>query len=99
MIGANPTFQKCDRADRAMSPAARSRLLTLQWRWIATCSLLLPLATVLAQCSRAPSATALAANTQAVSSDTFVDRFPTPSFKERFPTEQESFPKRQAAVP
>jgi hypothetical protein len=99
MIGAaNPTFQKYDRADRVISPAAPSRSPTSPWRWIVTCSLLLPLVTLLAQCSRAPSATALAANTQAVSGDTFVDRFPAPSFKERFPTEQESFAQRQAAA-
>ncbi|WP_394569551.1 alpha/beta hydrolase [Bradyrhizobium sp. 31Argb] len=100
MIGAaNPTFQKCDRADRAMSPAARSRWPRSPWRWIVTASLLLPLATVLAQCGRAPSASALAANTHAVASDTFVDRFPAPSFKERFPTEQERLVQRQAAAP
>ncbi|WP_454626858.1 alpha/beta hydrolase [Bradyrhizobium cenepequi] len=100
MIGAaNPTFQWCDRADRVRSPAAPSCSPTSPWRWIATAALLLPLAAVLAQCGRAPSATALAANTQAVSGDTFVDRFPTPSFKERFPTEQESFAQRQAAAP
>ncbi|MCA6112065.1 alpha/beta hydrolase [Bradyrhizobium cenepequi] len=97
MIGAaNPTFQKHDRADRVIYPAPRLRSPR---RWIATCSLLLPLAAMLAQCGRAPSATALAANTQAVSGDAFVDRFPAPSFKERFPTEQESFVQRQAAVP
>ncbi|WP_244443330.1 alpha/beta hydrolase [Bradyrhizobium sp. Ai1a-2] len=67
-------------------------------RRIVTCALLLPLASLLAQCGRAPSATALAANTQAVSSDTFVDRFPAPSFKERFPTAQESLVQRQAAA-
>ncbi|MCA1457140.1 alpha/beta hydrolase [Bradyrhizobium sp. BRP22] len=66
---------------------------------MAAASLLLPLATVLGQCGRAPSASALAANTQAASGDTFVDRFPAPSFKERFPTEQESLRQRQAAAP
>jgi hypothetical protein len=82
-----------------MSPAARLRLPTSPRRWIVTCFLLLSLATVLAQCGRAPSATALAANTQAVSGDTFVDRFPPPSFKERFPTGQESLAQRQATAP
>ncbi|WP_456634464.1 alpha/beta hydrolase [Bradyrhizobium sp. USDA 10063] len=81
------------------SPAARSHAPTSPWRSIVTCALLLPLTAVLAQCGRAPSASALAANTQATPSDTFVDRFPTPSFKERFPTEQESFVQRQAAAP
>jgi hypothetical protein len=99
MIGAaNPTFQKCDRADRVISPSVRLCAPTSPWRRIVTCALLLPLAAVLAQCGRAPSATALAANTQAVSGDTFVDRFPAPSFKERFPTEQESLVQRQAAA-
>lgn len=100
MIGAaNPTLQKCERTDRMTSPAVRSHTRTPPWRSIATCALLLPLAAVLAQCGRAPSASALAANTQAVSGDTFVDRFPAASFKERFPTEQERFVQRQAAAP
>jgi hypothetical protein len=97
MIGAaNPTLQKCDCADRVKSPAAPLRQT---WRLIAAASLLLPLATVLAQCGRAPAASALAANTQAVSGDSFADRFPTPSFNDRFPTEQESLAQRQAAAP
>ena len=99
MIGANPTFQKRDSADRMTSPAPPSRSPTSPWRGIVTCALLVPLATVLAQCGRAPSATALAANTHVVSGDTFVDRFPAPSFKERFPTERESFVQRQTAAP
>ena len=100
MIGAeNPTIQKCDRTDRMTFPAVRSHVRPSPWRATVTCALLLPLAAVLAQCGRAPSASALAANTQAVSGDTFADRFPAPSFKERFPTEQERFVQRQAAAP
>ena len=38
----------------------------------------------------------LAANTQSASGDTFEDRFPAPQFRDRFPTEKESFVQRQA---
>jgi hypothetical protein len=37
----------------------------------------------------------LAANTQASAGDTFVDRFPTPQFSDRFPTANEAFVQRQ----
>ena len=39
----------------------------------------------------------LAAN--AATGDTFEDRFPAPEFKDRFPTENESFQQRQPAAP
>lgn len=52
--------------------------------------ILIPFALLLAQCGKAPNADMLAANTQATG-DTFEDRFPAPQFKDRFPTEKESF--------
>ena len=39
----------------------------------------------------------LAANSQATAGDSFIDRFPTPPFNERFPTARESFVQRQAS--
>jgi hypothetical protein len=66
-----------------------------------------PLSLTLAQCGKAPSAGALAANTQISNAqvsnaevlppgDTFEDRFPAPSFKDRFPTAKESFKQKLA---
>jgi hypothetical protein len=64
-------------------------------RWIGIVSALVPLSFVLIQCGKAPSAGMLAANTQASAGDSFVDRFPTPQFSDRFPTANESFVRRQ----
>jgi hypothetical protein len=51
----------------------------------------------LAQCGKAPNASALAANAQvSPAGDTFEDRFPAPSFKDRFPTAEESFEQKLA---
>jgi len=61
--------------------------------------LFVPLSVVLVQCGKAPNAGMLAANTQTAGGDSFVDRFPTPQFRDRFPTEQESFVQRQVALP
>jgi hypothetical protein len=41
----------------------------------------------------------LAANSHASAGDTFEDRFPAPQFKDRFPTESESFTPRQPSGP
>src|SRR5260370_2483172 len=65
-------------------------------RWIATLSALVPLSFVLIQCGRAPSPGTLAANAQAGAGDSFDDRFPTPQFRDRFPSANESFVQRQA---
>jgi hypothetical protein len=67
-----------------------------RWRWIAVAALFVPLSFVLVQCGKAPSAGMLAANTQSSGGDSFDDRFPSPQFKDRFPTEKESFVQRQA---
>jgi hypothetical protein len=51
---------------------------------------------VLLQCGRAPSPGTLAANAQGGAGDSFDDRFPTPLFRDRFPSANESFVQRQA---
>jgi len=104
MVGAK--FQTSDRASRVMSPGglrhARPetpdyRAGSHRLRWIAILSVLIPLSFVLVQCGRAPSAGALAANTQTSSGDSFDDRFPAPQFRDRFPTASESLAQREPA--
>jgi hypothetical protein len=70
-----------------------------RWRWIAVVSMFVPLSLVLVQCGKAPNPGMLAANTQSSDGDTFEHRFPAPQFKDRFPTEKESFAQRQAPAP
>jgi len=89
------------RADRIPSDA-RGRALRR-----GLISALVPLSLTLAQCGKAPSPAALAANSQAnvqvvaktnqkvASGDTFEDRFPAPQFRERFPSASESLLQRQ----
>ena len=102
MIGAR--FQTYDSACRVTSPgvvrharpeAAQGRAGS-RLRWIALLSALVPLSFVLIQCGRAPNAGTLAANAQASAGDSFDDRFPTPQFRDRFPSANESFVQRQA---
>jgi hypothetical protein len=102
MVGA--TFQTSDRAGRVTSPeaapCARTEIVSRcgdRWRRLAILSTFLPLSFALAQCGKAPSAGALAANAQASAGDSFEDRFPKPQFKDRFPTASESFVQRQPA--
>jgi hypothetical protein len=106
MIGANPKFPACEFASLLPSGgaipghAAGRRFAAFRWRLAAIASVLIPLSLTLAQCDKAPSAGALAANaaTAQVSppADTFEDRFPPPSFGDRFPTAKESFEQRLA---
>jgi len=70
-----------------------------RWRLVAVAALFVPLSLVLVQCGKAPSAGMLAANTQSAGGDSFEDRFPTPQFRDRFPTEKESLVQRQAPAP
>jgi hypothetical protein len=98
MVGAKPNFQMCHREGLVSSPAASIRTLNSLTRLAPLAALLVPLSFTLAQCGRAPNARMLAANTQATSGDTFEERFPAPNFRDRFPTEQESFAQRQAAA-
>src|SRR6266481_191064 len=103
MIGAR--FQTYDRACQVTSPgvprharpeASQGRAGSHRLRWIALLSALVPLSFVLIQCGRAPSPGTLAANAQAGAGDSFDDRFPTPQFRDRFPSANESFVQRQA---
>jgi len=106
MVGANPKSRTVERTARVSLPGAPShdgafavwhRAGSHRWRWIAVLSVFVPLSFVLVQCGKAPSAGMLAAN--AATGDTFEDRFPAPQFKDRFPTESESFQQRPAAGP
>lgn len=98
MVGANPKDQRRECASRVTSPGAPHRVQTPRWRWVAIASVFVPLSLVLVQCGKAPSAGLLAANTPASSGDSFVDRFPTPQFNDRFPTASESLVQRQVAL-
>jgi hypothetical protein len=95
MVGADPKFLTCDRAGWVMSPGAH-RAGSGRLRLIGLLSVLVPLSFVLAQCSKSPNAGMLAANSQASTGDSFNDRFPTPQFRDRFPTASESFVQRPA---
>jgi hypothetical protein len=98
MIGANPKLQMRDGAGMVISPTAPGCGCNSRWHLAAVAALFVPLSLMLAQCGRAPNAGMLAANTQAASGDSFEDRFPAPQFRDRFPTEQESFAQRPVAV-
>jgi hypothetical protein len=106
MVGANPKSQMFARARRSNAPVAIRRAPqpvpndrggSRRLRQMALLCALLPLSFILAQCGRAPTAGALAANMQTSSGDSFNDRFPKPQFKDRFPTANESLQQRQAA--
>ena len=105
MVGANPEFQTYDRASPVMSPGAaryaRARAPrhppAHRWRWLALASVLVPLSFALVQCGKSPNAGMLAANSQGATGDNFDDRFPAPQFRDRFPTEKESFVYRQSS--
>jgi hypothetical protein len=103
MIGADPKFPAHDLAGLLRSREAISELSGAcrrgapRWRLLALAIVLAPLSLTLAHCGKAPSASALAANAQvAPSEDTFEDRFPAPSFSDRFPTTKESFEQKLA---
>jgi hypothetical protein len=103
MIGADPKFPACELANLLPSGktirdrAIGSRAVAPRRR-LAIASLLIPLSLILAQCGKAPNAGALAANAATAQvlapEDSFEDRFPPPSFTERFPTAKESFEQR-----
>jgi hypothetical protein len=99
MVGAKPKFDGHDRTRQATSPGTTRYARPSRGRRVAMACLFVPLSAVLVQCGKAPNAGMLAANTQAASGDSFDDRFPAPQFKDRFPTEQESFVQRQVALP
>ena len=79
-------------ARHAQAPQYRAGSRRLHW--IAILSALVPLSFVLVQCGRSPNAGTLAANLQAPAGDSFDDRFPKPTFRDRFPTASESLVQR-----
>lgn len=95
MVGADPKSRMHGRVGPAQSPAAMMR--ALRWRNFAIACIGLPLTLTLAQCGRAPAPSALAANAQVTSGDSFEDRFPAPQFRDRFPSSGESLAQRQLA--
>jgi hypothetical protein len=106
MVGAKS--QTHDRAGQVTSPGAPQNTGrrtpghhagSSRWRWIALLPALVPLSFALVQCGQAPSTATLAANAQAVTGDSFDDRFPKPQFGNRFPTTNESLAQRQPAEP
>jgi hypothetical protein len=112
MVGAKPKFQTFDLESQVTPPGLLSfvRALTQpsagshRLRWIALFAALLPLSFVLVQCGRAPDPSMLAANSHVAkqasvqtASDSFEDRFPAPQFRDRFPTENESFAQRDGS--
>jgi hypothetical protein len=95
MVGSNPKSYRYACVRRVASPDATTH--GLRWRLVGIACLLAPLSLALAQCGRAPNPATLAANASAAPGDTFEDRFPKPEFRDRFPTEGESFQQRQVA--
>src|SRR5262244_638194 len=101
MIGADPKFPTHDAAGSLPSRIILGRIglrcLEASRRRLFALALLAPLSLMLAHCGKAPSADALAANAQiSPAGDTFEDRFPAPSFRDRLPTAQESFGQKLA---
>src|SRR5215475_13010617 len=104
MIGADPKFPACEFASLLPSGgsipgrAAGRGSIVSRWRLAAIAAFLIPLSLTLAQSDQAPNAGALAANAATAqvspSAGTFEERFPSPSFSDRFPTATESFEQR-----
>jgi len=106
MVGANPIHKAYERANPVKLSGALRRVLTFAAkipqqsrpsRWLALFALVIPLSFAVVQGSKAPSAGTLAANLQGAG-DTFDDRFPKPSFKDRFPTQAESLAQHPATT-
>jgi hypothetical protein len=94
MVGANPKNEGHVRARLTLPGKAGQGA----WRLALVACVFVPLSSLLIQCSRAPSAGALAANASAAPvSDNFDDRFPKPQFRDRFPTASEALPQHQLA--
>ncbi|WP_315761981.1 MULTISPECIES: alpha/beta hydrolase [unclassified Bradyrhizobium] len=92
MLGSYP---KSLRYRRARAPG-RLNLPARRWlpiapRRVTTATTALLLSLPLVQCSKAPNAGVLAANAAPAQPTTFDERFPTPQFRDRFPSPSESF--------
>jgi hypothetical protein len=101
MVGDDPRLHGIECARLSKKPGAR---VPVRLRRIANTLLLIPVALLVAQCSRAPDPGALAANVHPVSTQaaaeaaagaTFDERFPAPQFRDRFPSADESLAQRQ----
>jgi hypothetical protein len=93
MVGTVSTFLTHDRTGqtrRTPAGAARRAVSHVGGRWRVLAFLAMGLSLVLADCSKAPETAALAANARASASvgDTFDERFPAPSFNDRFQAAQ-----------
>jgi hypothetical protein len=91
MVGDDPRCHGNDRACRDKEPGTR---VHARLRRAARALLVIPASLLIAQCSRAPDAGALAANVHPVSAEaapgaTFDERFPAPQFRDRFPSASE----------
>jgi len=97
MVGATPKIPDHDTGGPAKRSAPARRALHgsprtggYPWDRTALVFFVLPLFLMLAQCAKTPDPSALAANVQATSGDSFAERFPLPQFHERFPTDGET---------
>jgi hypothetical protein len=106
MVGANPIRKAYERANPVQLSGALRRVLmhasqipmgSKPSRWIALLAFAIPLSFALVQCGQAPGAGTLAANVQGAG-DMFDDRFPKPSFRDRFPTQAESLVQHPATT-
>jgi hypothetical protein len=106
MVGANPIRKAYERANPVQLPGALRRVLmhasqiplrSKPSRWIALLALVIASSFALVHGGKAPSAGTLAANVQGAG-DTFEDRFPKPTFRDRFPTQAESLVQHPATT-
>jgi hypothetical protein len=106
MVGANPIRKAYERANPVQLPGTLRRVLvrasqiplkSKPSRWIALLALVIGSSFALVQSGKTPSAGTLAANVQGAS-DTFEDRFPKPTFRDRFPTQAESLAQHPATT-
>jgi len=106
MVGANPIRKAYERANPVQLPGTLRRVLvrasqiplkSKPSRWIALLTLVIGSSFALVQGGKTPSAGTLAANVQGAG-DTFDDRFPKPSFRDRFPTQAESLVQHPATT-
>jgi hypothetical protein len=98
MIGSDPKFLSADRVRRieSLEAAVLPRAPALCLRAIPAAAAIL-VSVTLAHCGKAPNPGALAANAAAQPADSFDERFPTPQFRDRFPSASESLPLHDAA--
>jgi hypothetical protein len=106
MVGANPIRKAYERANPVQLPGTLRRVLvrasqiplkSKPSRWIALLTLVIGSSFALVQGGKTPSAGTLAANVRGAG-DTFEDRFPKPTFRDRFPTQAESLAQHQATT-